>query len=306
MGFLSDFFNNIRNKVANKKTLPEPQPIKVNTFSTVDELEAEAIQQPQSIYDNPTPFAIHSNIKSRQANELIYLLDMSFVARTADNSFYLPHPYKVSHSGKNAQKANEKFETDTKFSNEYLKKNVKLSKKLDVHSKSRTELYDSIREVYPDFCRNMGQKVSPEDFAFYRQNKTNLKKCLSSKNEYSDEISLQDQLLEYQDNLAKLIDSSDFSKACKIEDSFVISELNVFLEKYASLPLQEQTEFAKRKITIKQADGKKNKIGVLTFAHQLKEEREIRAGLKQNIAPDKSTTVEQTNLKDLKSEDDAR
>lgn len=306
MGFLSDFFSNIKDKLSGKKSLPGPQSIKIATFSSVDALEAEAIEQPQSIYDTPTPLAIHSNIASKQTSELIYLFDMSYVATTADNSFYLPHPYKIHHSGKNAQIFEEKFHADTEFSNKYLKKNVKLSKKLDVHSKSRLELYDSIRTIYPDFCCNMHQKVSPEDFAFYRQNKSMLKKCLSSRNEYSDEISLQDRLLEYQDNLAKLIDSSDFSKACKIEDSFVLSELNIFLEKYASLPLQEQSEFLKKKITIKQPDGKKNKIGVLTFAHQLKEERETRSGIKPAMAPSQNVNTEHTNAKDLKPEDDVR
>ncbi len=304
MSFLSDFFSSIKNKLTNKKTLSEP--VKINTFSAIDQLEQEALEQPKSIYESPTPFAIHSNIASKQTSELIYLFDMAYVAATADNSFYLPHPYKIHHSGKNAQKFEEQFHADTEFSNEYLKKNVKLSKKLDVHSKSRLDLYDSIREVYPDFCRNMNQKISPEDLEFYKQNKSKFKKCLSSRDSYSDEIPLQEQLLEYQDNLAKLIDSSDFSKACKIEDTFVLSELNIFLEKYASLPLQEQSEFAKKKITIKQFDGKKNKIGVLTFAHQLKEERENRVGLKQDITSSQNTNAKHINPKELQSENDAR
>lgn len=323
MSFLSDFFNNIKNKLTNKKTLPEPQSIRINTFDSVDQMEVDAIEGPKSIYENPTPFAIHSNVTSKQSSELIYLLDMAYVAATADNSFYLPHPYKIHHSGKSAQKYEEQFIADTKFSDEYLKRTVKLSKKLDVHSKSRLDLYDSIRTIYPDFCINMQKKISPEDYAFYRQNKTSLKKCLSSRNTYSDEIPLQEQLLEYQDNLAKLVDSLDFSKACKIEDSFVVAELNTFLEKFASLPLEEQSEFAKKKITIKQFDGKKNKISVLTFAHQLKEEREARIekyhsieelytklnnqpNLKLTIAPLKDANVENINPKDLKTEDDAR
>ena len=113
MSFLSDFFNNIKNKLANKKTLPEP--VKINTFSTVDELEQEALEQPKSIYENPTPLAIHSNITSKQASELIYLFDMAYIAATADNSFYLPHPYKIHHSGKNAQKFEEQFKGQAAF-----------------------------------------------------------------------------------------------------------------------------------------------------------------------------------------------
>lgn len=323
MGFLNDFINNIKNKFAPQKTLPEPYNNKINVFSDVQQQEDLFLEHFEDLYESQNSTSIHSNIATRQSAEFSFLLDMAYVAATADYAFYIPHPYKVHHYGKDAQKFQEKYAADLAFFDEYLKKTIKVSKKLDTHSKSRLELVDEIKKVYPDFCMHMDEKISPEDYAFYRQNKVKLKKAVSAKNPYSDEISLEDQLLEYQDNLAQTIDTIDFSRACEIEDRFVLSELNTFFEKYDELSPEEQAEISKKRITIKTNGKNKNKIRVLNFAHQLKDEREARiekyhtieelysklenqSKLRLNIKSVLGEDVKHIDPQDLSSEDDAR
>lgn len=274
MGFFNDFLKNIKNKITGKKELPAPNAVEIHVFSDSQQEEDEFFNRHKTIYDEPTPSSIHSNISTKQSCELSYLFDMAYIAATADNCFYLPHPYKIHHSGKKAQEFETKFNDDTIISAEYLKKNIKASKKLDIHTSSRSALYEEIRRIYPDFCHNMDKKVSEEDLEFYKKNKIQLKKCLYVKEGYSDEISLRDQLAQYQDNLAKVIDTLDFSKACKIEDTFVLSELDKFFEMYSKLPQEEQHETSNKKI--KMQNG--NKIGVIVFAQKLKKEREDRIG----------------------------
>ncbi len=269
MNFLNNLFNNIKNKFNRKKELPASIPVK-NAVPSVAQEEDKFFEHSENIYETPSLFSIHSNIVINQSRELSLLLDMAYVAATADNSFYLPRPYKIYTQRTN--KYEDKYNADISFVDEYLKKHIKVSKKLDTHSQSRQELYDKIKTIYPDFCHDMDEKISPEDYEFYKKNKIQLKKCLAQKNEYSNEISSHDQLLQYQDNLAKLIDTLDFSKACKIEDSFVLSELKIFFEKYSELSPEEQTNFSRQKIKMKNG----NKISVLSFAEKLKKEREER------------------------------
>lgn len=279
MSFLTDFFSNIRNKFTNKNTLPPPGSIKINAFSGVQEEEEALVFN--SINDLPTPSSIHTNIAAKQSMELSFLLDMAYVAATADNAFYLPHPYKVHHSGKNAKIFEEKFKADVAFTDEYFKTTVETSNKLDAHSKPRMKLLDEIRTVYPTFLHDMDEKIPEEDFKFYRKNKAQLKKYISaSETAYSDEKYSQDILLTYRDNLAKLIDSLDFSKACRIEDSFVIDEFNTFFKKLSELTPEEQLEFSNREITIKEEET----MSVLDFALKLQHDREARI--------DKYSTIE--------------
>lgn len=251
----------------NKKPIAEPKSISSSEFYN------PSITVPKNIYEEPTYSSIAHNITSKQTYALSYLLDMAYVARTADNSFYLPKPYKIAHTGKSAKIFEEKYNSDVVFTNEYFKKNIKSSKKLDFYVDPRKELYGLIRTVYPEFCHNMDGKISPEDYEFYKKNKMSLKKCLSCHDTYSNTSLSKDILLNYQDNLAKLIDTLDFSKACKIEDTFVVSEINIFLDEFSKLSQEEKEEFAKHKIKLPSNSKNKKSIRALDFIQEIFNER---------------------------------
>jgi hypothetical protein len=263
MSILDNFKSVFNNK--NKKEFHEPSNISSSEFYN------QTVHIPESIYENPTPSSIAHNITSKQTFALSYLLDMAYVAATADNSFYLPKPYKVAHAGKFAKIFEEKFNSDIAFTNEYYKKNIKVSRKLDNYIKPRKELFEIIQTVYPGFCHNMENKISHKDYEFYRKNKTSLKKCLHYKETYSDTVSSKDVLLGYQDNLANIIDTLDFSKACKIEDSFVASELITFFDKFSELSDEDKKTIMKHKIKLNNGT-----IKTLDFAKKLLDERNNR------------------------------
>lgn len=264
MGIL-DNFKNILNH--NKKPIAEPKNISSSEFYN------PSVIIPKSIYEEPTYNSIFHNITSKQTYALSYLLDMAYVARTADNLFYLPKPYKIAHAGKSAKIFEEKFNSDVAFTSEYFKNSIKSSKKLDFYVDPRKELYGLIQTVYPGFCHKMEEKISPEDYEFYKKNKVNLKKCLSWHENYSATLLSKDVLLSYQDNLAKLIDTLDFSKACKIEDTFVISEINVFLDEFSKLSQEEKEGFAKHKIKLPSNSKNKKSIRALDFIQEIFNER---------------------------------
>lgn len=311
MTSFNDLFNSVKNTATHKKKLSVPNNKKANASSKSEEKI--------DINNTPTPSSVHTNIIAKQSTELSFLFDMAYVAATSDNSFYLPHPYKRHHSGKNAQKYLDKFNSDISFTDNYFNSTLELSQKLDMHSTSRLELFSEIRKIYPDFCHNIEEKMEPEDFDFYKQNKTNLKKCLSSPYPYSHEISSEDILFEYRDKLSKLIDTLDFSKACKIEDSFVLSELNIFLQKLSELCPEKQLEFSNKEISINDNES----INALDFVIKLQNERidrikkystienlynkmQKQSYLRLNIRKTKDKETNRLSTKDLYTNDEIR
>ena len=260
-------FDNFKSVFNNKNKQISSEPIDVSS----SEFYNPTFNIPKSIYEEPTPNSIAHNITAKQTFALSFLLDMAYVAATADNSFYLPKPYKISHAGKNRKIFEEKFNSDIVFTSEYYKKNIKVSQKLDNYVKPRKELFEIIQTVYPEFCHNMENKISHEDYEFYKKNKVSLKKCLHCKDTYSDTVSSKDVLLGYQDNLANIIDTLDFSKACKIEDTFVASELITFFDKFSELSDEDKKSIIKHKIKL--GNGT---IKTLDFAKKLLDERNNR------------------------------
>lgn len=237
------------------KNLFNKKPVQTHTVSVVssnNNLDYKENQiAPKDIYEQPMPTSIHSNISLKQSYTLAYLFDMAYIASTADNSLYLAPPYKVSHFGNSIKKYNDKFEEDVKTVAENFQKNIQISKKLDVHTNSRKILFEKIREIYPDFCLDIDKKISPEDLQIYTFNKHKFKKTLNTSNVYFENISSKDLLLQYQDNIAQIIDTQTFSKACEIEDKFVLSELSHFFDKLSELPEKEQKSFSKYKIPLR-------------------------------------------------------
>ena len=148
-------FDNFKSVFNNKNKQISSEPIDVSS----SEFYNPTFNIPKSIYEEPTPNSIAHNITAKQTFALSFLLDMAYVAATADNSFYLPKPYKISHAGKNRKIFEEKFNSDIVFTSEYYKKNIKVSKKLDNYVKPRKELFEIIQTVYPEFCHNMENKI---------------------------------------------------------------------------------------------------------------------------------------------------
>lgn len=99
---------------------------------------------------------------------------------------------------------------------------------------NQSELMRRVRSEYPDYCMNMQEKVSEEDWELYsRVTKQvgDLFKDINSdvlKAAYKDYGSLNG--LELQDVISEVIDSTSFSKACAIEDAFVKEEGERFIE----------------------------------------------------------------------------
>lgn len=263
-------FSNIANIFKRKpEELPAPA---IPTNRAAENANTEYESSLAYVLEPESPSHIASVISSKQTYLIAHLYDMGFVAATIDDSFYLPRPYKTVHFGKQAQFYEQKYKEDNEVSEKYFPKNIAVSKRLSSRVDSRMELYSKIREIYPGFCKDMDKKVPPEDYELYKTNKANLKKCISKKAQYSDQQSLKDLLFNYQDNASKLIDSLDFSKACKIEDSFVFSELETFFAKLSELPKEERTKFSKPKIQV----NDQYSPTLLEFAQKLQKERKFR------------------------------
>lgn len=203
----------------------------------------------QDIYENPNSIQIRSNIHVKQTKILDNYYDMGFIASIADNLFVLSSPVKIL-LGHTKQYANEKYEADKATVQNNFEKNVKASKKLDKKVLYRSMLFDSISKVYPDFCHNMEEKVDTEKYALYHKEKHNLRRIVNSFPSYSINDFSSEMLLSYKDNLSSVIDTPEFSKACSIEDEFVISEIDTFIQILEKMPKEKQKPFHRKKIKI--------------------------------------------------------
>jgi len=218
--------------------------------------------------ENSTPAFIHSSISAKQSYLLLNLLDMSYVAATADNLIYLTRPFKVASTSKKSKENNDLYEKNTNTFNENFETNKKSLRKLAIHMNTRNQLFERIREIYPDFGLHMQEKTSPEDYETYISSKKDFKKTLLKQTSYSNDSDLEDILEDKRNNISRVIDSKKFSKACQIEDTFILSELGIFLDKFSELPQDKQAEFRKVKIT----KSKKSKVDIIDFINRLKNE----------------------------------
>ena len=100
---------------------------------------------------------------------------------------------------------------------------------------NQEEFYTRLRSIYPDFSLNMDEKVSPEDWEFYEKitkQTAELLRDLSIGGAKRDLTLVSE--IEEQDTISEFIDSRDFAKACKIEDSFMMQEYEYF-ERHAEM-----------------------------------------------------------------------
>ena len=179
----------------------------------------------------------YSNIKFALRSSLGKLLgrshDLAYVASIIDNSIVLPMPIKnhTTHRYEDPQV----FEADKAFAQENFGVNLRAYQKLMPYTESRELLYQKIRTVYPDFAFNMEQKIPADDYLLYAD-QVRLMRDLLNDPVIDKDVSLKENLLRMQDRHAEVIDTIDFSRACSIEDRFIISELEKFFELLKDAP----------------------------------------------------------------------
>ena len=165
--------------------------------------------------------------------------------------------------------AEKRYQENRLFTVNNFEKNITAYNKLSSRYTSRYELFSKIREVYPEFGQNMNKKISSDDFQLYSQVLRNFKKVTSSIMEYTDTLPASDVLLNQQDKIAEVVDSIDFTRACEIEDKFMISELDTFFKNLSSMPPEVKHGFQKHNILM--PDGKKSSY--LELAQKVKNDR---------------------------------
>lgn len=218
-------------------------------------------------YDSPNCLEIRSNIHAQQSKLLLHLYDMAFVASNADAGFVITPPIKSVVLGKKHDEYEHQYQKNLESSAHNFEKNIKLSRKLDRKVNAREFLFNQISSVYPDFCRNIESKISPEDYTLYRKNKNALRAAITIRPEsYTD---FDEILFEHQDKLSTVIDSEEFAKACNIEDTFVISELDRFFEILATLPHEQSRPLLKKSIKLEGS----NPVSISDLAQKVRKER---------------------------------
>lgn len=220
-------------------------------------------------YETPTYDSIRSNIIIQQSTLLLNFHDMAYVASSAKDALVVSTPVKQSISGKSSQEYNRVFKENFEFAQNNFKKNIKASKKIGNHCATRTQLFDSIKSIYPNFAQNMKKKVSEADYELYLTTMKAFKKSLSLEITCGPLELLSDSLAEAQRKISEVLSSSSFPKACEIEDRFIISEIDTFFSELAKADPSIQ-KLAKR-ATISLEPGAK--ISTVDFASRIREER---------------------------------
>lgn len=269
-------------------------------------LQLEVIEVDTLEKDEETPSSLHTTISMKQSYLLNHLFDMAYVAATADDTFYLPRPYKIAHHQSVAKKFDDKYKDDVSACDENFERNKIALEKISSHVSPRLQLFDKIKEIYPNFCLNYDKKMSPDDLPIYIENRKSLKKAIFKTNTYSDTTSSRDVLLDCKDKLSNVIDSQGFAKACHIEDRFVLSEIDVFLDKLGKLPEEERAQFANNTIT-----AGENTVPILDYVDKIRQERLSRIEQYSSIEqlyskiPSATPTIKVVTKSD-KSDNDAR
>lgn len=150
--------------------------------------------------------------------------DISFVLNNLEDIIILPIPFREHGIPLADHNLSKKLAMD---SLEHAETNYK---KFEEELKLRESTFLQIREVYPDFCITMKGKVSDQDFEDYL---SFMRTCTDSvfsimhmsvsemtKEKYAEH------LLEKKDLVSSLVDSETSCRLSKIQDEFVLNELN--------------------------------------------------------------------------------
>lgn len=128
-----------------------------------------------------------------------------------------------------------------KFDNENEEKVVEYAENLEdtvSFMQNQDELFERIRSIYPEFALNMQEKVGEEKWEIYSRVVEKTGVLLKELNSEKNVGNLNK--LEREDNISELIDSIDFSKACRIEDEFMIQEFEKFKEIAATYGYEDE------------------------------------------------------------------
>ena len=150
--------------------------------------------------------------------------DISFVLNNLEDIIILPIPFREARIPLAEHNLSKKLATD---SLEHAESNYK---KFEEELELRESTFSQIRELYPGFCITMKGKVSDKDYEDYL---SFMKKCTNSvfsimsmslsemtKEKYAEH------LLEKKDLVSSVVDSETSCRLSKIQDEFVLNELN--------------------------------------------------------------------------------
>ncbi len=230
------------------------------------------IKKDLDIYKNPNIISIAGNISNKQHLLINRYFDMGFVMATADSSVVVHAPIIYRNDSRSQIERDNDYEQDRESFEQNFEKNIKLSKKLDKRIDALEKMFSKIREVYPSFGKDMESKIPSEDYNLYISQQMKFKKSLTVHAEYSDERKrISDKLLERKDKISEAIDSEDATKACRIEDTFLISELEKYFEILRTLPPEEQKSQNERIVPFENS-----KIGARELAMHVLQDRKQR------------------------------
>lgn len=110
---------------------------------------------------------------------------------------------------------------------------------------NQNELLSRIRSEYPDYCMNMKDKVTPEEWEIYSRVTSTIGELFKGLNSDIDKSAtkhygiLSGRMLD--DIISPIIDSTSFARACAIEDAFVKEEGERFVEKAKERDYENET-----------------------------------------------------------------
>lgn len=156
--------------------------------------------------------------------KLVLNHDISFVLNNLEDIIILPIPFRGHGISVSEHNLNRKLATD---SLKHAENNfIKFEKELEL----RTSTFSQIRKLYPEFCITMKGKVSDKDyedyFSFMRNCTDSVFSIMSMSLSEMAKEKYEEHLLEKKDLVSSVIDSEVSCRLSKIQDEFVLNELN--------------------------------------------------------------------------------
>lgn len=156
--------------------------------------------------------------------KLIRYYDIGFIFNNLESLLILHIPCKKT------SESEEEYVRNKEIALKALSTAQKTSKNVLQELKLRTETFEQIRKKNPDFCENMHDKVSNDDYREYISLVKQFSQKISSLLLYSVPPQIHEDylevLLQNKDKVSEIIDSKESSRISYIEDTFVLSELD--------------------------------------------------------------------------------
>ena len=153
--------------------------------------------------------------------ELLKYNDLGFILNNLESAILLSKPTKDVDMSDNQYKHNRKMSLGS------LKCCFETYEVLSDELNLRKTTFDAIREVFPDFCTNIKDTVTSKEYNEYlillKRVSRILSKITLEKN--SNTSNTEQELLDKQDMVSRIIDSETTSRLSNIEDTFVLSQL---------------------------------------------------------------------------------